>query len=68
MLKRRHILSAVLLVAIVGVWQVVASLPGVDHLTLASPAETWRALTNDAGLLFSNAATTLLEVAMVMIF
>jgi len=64
MLRRRHILSAVLVAAIVGVWQVVASLPGVDHLTLASPAETWRALTNDAGLLFSNAATTLLEVAL----
>jgi len=64
MLRRRYLLSAALVFAIVGIWQVVASLPGVDHLTLASPAETWRALTNDASLLFSNAATTLLEVVL----
>jgi ABC-type nitrate/sulfonate/bicarbonate transport system permease component len=64
MSRRRYILSAVLLLAIVGLWQVVASLPGVDHLTLASPSETARALTNDAGLLFSNAGTTLVEVGL----
>lgn len=62
MLKRRYVLSALLVLAVVGIWQVVASLPGVDHLTLASPAETWRSLTGDASLLFSNAWTTLVEV------
>ena len=64
MVRRRYVLSAALLVAIVALWQLIASLPGVDHLTLASPQETWQALTRDSGLLFSNAATTLLEVAL----
>ncbi len=64
MVKRRYVLSAALVVAIVALWQVIASLPGVDHLTLASPQETWHALTHESGLLFSNAATTLLEVAL----
>jgi ABC-type nitrate/sulfonate/bicarbonate transport system permease component len=64
MVRRRYVLSAALLVAIVALWQVIASLPGVDHLTLASPQETWQALTHDSGLLFSNAATTLVEVAL----
>src|SRR5205085_8255977 len=64
MRRRRYILTAVLLLGVLGVWQVVASLPGVDHLTLASPAETARALTGDAGLLFSNAGTTLVEVGL----
>ena len=39
MLRRRYLLSAALVLAIVGVWQVVASLPGVDHLTLAGRVE-----------------------------
>src|SRR5205823_2601609 len=45
---RRHWLSAVLLLAAIGIWQAVASLPGVDDLTLASPIETARALGNDS--------------------
>ena len=61
MLKRRWATGVLVLVAI-GAWQVVASLPGVDHLTLASPAETARAMWNDASLLFDNAWTTLVEV------
>ncbi|MBV9214007.1 MAG: ABC transporter permease [Actinobacteria bacterium] len=64
MLRRRYLLSGLLLLAILGIWQAVASLPGVDHLTLASPGETWRALRDDSHLLFSNAATTLLEVVL----
>jgi putative hydroxymethylpyrimidine transport system permease protein len=59
---RRWILSAALLAGAVGAWQAVASLPGVDNLTLASPVETARALGDDSHLLFSNAWTTLEEV------
>jgi len=53
---------ALLLAAFVGVWQLVASLPSVDDLTLASPAETARALHDDWSLLMDNAGTTLVEV------
>jgi ABC-type nitrate/sulfonate/bicarbonate transport system permease component len=59
---RRPLLSALLLAAAIAAWQGIASLPGVDNLTLASPAETARALGDDASLLFSNAWTTLEEV------
>ena len=59
---RRHWLSAALLAAAIGVWQAVASLPGVDNLTVASPVETARALGDDSSLLLSNAGTTLEEV------
>jgi ABC-type nitrate/sulfonate/bicarbonate transport system permease component len=48
--------------AAIGAWQGIASLPGVDDLTLASPVETARALGDDSSLLFSNAWTTLEEV------
>ena len=58
----RWTLTAVLLAAAIGVWQAIASLPGVDDLTLASPVETARALDQDSHLLFSNAWTTLEEV------
>jgi putative hydroxymethylpyrimidine transport system permease protein len=59
---RRWLLVALLLAAFVAVWQVVASLPSVDDLTLASPAETLRALRDDRSLLLDNAGTTLVEV------
>jgi ABC-type nitrate/sulfonate/bicarbonate transport system permease component len=59
---RRHALTAALLLGALGVWQAVASLPGVDDLTLASPIETARALGDDSSLLFSNAWTTFEEV------
>jgi ABC-type nitrate/sulfonate/bicarbonate transport system permease component len=49
-------------VGAIAAWQGIASLPGVDDLTLASPVETARALGDDSGLLFSNAWTTLEEV------
>jgi len=55
-------LSAALVVGAIGLWQAVASLPGVDDLTLASPVETARALGDDSELLFSNAWTTVEEV------
>jgi ABC-type nitrate/sulfonate/bicarbonate transport system permease component len=58
----RWLLAAVLLVLLVAAWQLVASLEGVDDLTLASPAETWTALRRDDSLLLDNAATTLVEV------
>jgi putative hydroxymethylpyrimidine transport system permease protein len=59
---RRFLLVALLLAAFVGAWQLVASLPSVDDLTLASPAETVRALHDDWSLLMDNAGTTLIEV------
>jgi ABC-type nitrate/sulfonate/bicarbonate transport system permease component len=59
---RRWLLVALLLAAFVAVWQTVASLPSVDDLTLASPAETLRALRDDRSLLLDNAGTTLVEV------
>lgn len=59
---RRWIFTLLLLAAFVGAWQVVASLPGVDRLILASPAETARALGDDRSLLLDNAWVTLTEV------
>jgi ABC-type nitrate/sulfonate/bicarbonate transport system permease component len=59
---RRAALSALLLVALVAAWQGVASLDSVDDLTLASPAETVRALSDDSELLADNARVTLVEV------
>jgi ABC-type nitrate/sulfonate/bicarbonate transport system permease component len=59
---RRTALTAALLLAALGVWQGIASLPGVDDLTLASPVETARALGDDWSLLIDNAWTTLVEV------
>jgi ABC-type nitrate/sulfonate/bicarbonate transport system permease component len=61
---RRYLFAVALLAAFVGAWQLVASLPGVDNLTLASPAETWRALRTDHALLISNMWVTLEEVAL----
>jgi ABC-type nitrate/sulfonate/bicarbonate transport system permease component len=59
---RRRALTVLLLLAFVGAWQLVASLPSVDDLLLASPVETARALGDDASLLFHNVGVTLLEV------
>jgi putative hydroxymethylpyrimidine transport system permease protein len=59
---RRYIAAAVLFVAFVLVWQGVATLHGVDNLTLASPVETWHSLKVDRALLLSNMWVTLEEV------
>jgi putative hydroxymethylpyrimidine transport system permease protein len=59
---RRWALTLLLLALFVGVWQVVASLPGVDRLILSSPGETARALGHDRSLLLDNAWVTLVEV------
>jgi putative hydroxymethylpyrimidine transport system permease protein len=59
---RRVALSALLLVALIALWQGVASLESVDDLTLASPTETLTALSDDRSLLLDNAAVTLVEV------
>jgi ABC-type nitrate/sulfonate/bicarbonate transport system permease component len=59
---RRAALSIGLLALLVAAWQGVASLPGVDSLTLASPTETVRALFDDRSLLLDNAWITLVEV------
>jgi ABC-type nitrate/sulfonate/bicarbonate transport system permease component len=61
---RRYAITALLLVGFVAVWQLVASLPGVDDLTLASPSETWQALRDDRSLLLDNTLVTLEEVAL----
>jgi putative hydroxymethylpyrimidine transport system permease protein len=59
---RRYAITALLLAGFVGIWQLVASLPGVDDLTLSSPVETWQAFTRDHALLLDNALVTLEEV------
>ena len=59
---RRYGITALLLAGFVGVWQLVASLPGVDDLTLSSPVETWQAFERDHSLLLDNALVTLEEV------
>jgi ABC-type nitrate/sulfonate/bicarbonate transport system permease component len=59
---RRWIAVVMLLGLFVAAWQAVASLPGVDNLTLASPVETARALQRDWSLLMDNAGVTLVEV------
>jgi len=61
---RRYLPAAVLLAAFVAIWQGVASLPGVDNLTLASPVETWDAFRHDHSLLISNMWVTLEEVGL----
>jgi len=59
---KRIVAPALLLVAAILVWQAVATLPGVDNLTLASPVETWQALRRDHALLFDEAGVTAIEI------
>jgi putative hydroxymethylpyrimidine transport system permease protein len=59
---KRWISAAALLVLFIAAWQAVASIHGVDNLTLASPVETWQSLKVDRGLLVSNMWVTLEEV------
>ena len=59
---RRWLPAALLLLAFVGAWQWVASLPSGDDLTLASPVEVWGAFGEDGDLLLDNAGVTLVEV------
>lgn len=63
-MMKRWALTALLLVLAVAAWQIVASLPGVDRLILASPGETLRALRHDRSLLLDNAWVTLVEAAL----
>ena len=51
---RRWMSAFVLLAVFVLIWQAVASIHGVDNLTLASPLETWHSLKVDRALLISN--------------
>jgi ABC-type nitrate/sulfonate/bicarbonate transport system permease component len=59
---KRAALTLLLLAGLVALWQGIASLSAVDDLTLASPAETVRALGDDWSLLWDNAGVTLVEV------
>jgi ABC-type nitrate/sulfonate/bicarbonate transport system permease component len=59
---RRTALTGTLLVALVGVWQLLASTNVFDDLSLASPAETARSLHDDRRILWDNAWVTLREV------
>jgi putative hydroxymethylpyrimidine transport system permease protein len=61
---KRVVPPALLLAAVILLWQGIASLPNIDDLTLASPVETWHALVRDRGLLFDEAATTALEIVL----
>jgi ABC-type nitrate/sulfonate/bicarbonate transport system permease component len=55
---------ALLLAAVILLWQGIASLHGVDDLTLASPVETWNALKDDRSLLFDEAGVTAVEAVL----
>jgi ABC-type nitrate/sulfonate/bicarbonate transport system permease component len=59
---RRALPPALLLGLVVLAWQGIATLHGVDNLTLASPVETWQALKDDHSLLFDEAGVTAVEV------
>lgn len=61
---RRYLAPAALLALAVLAWQGVASLEGVDDLTLASPTETWDALKRDRSLLLDEAGVTAVEVVL----
>jgi NitT/TauT family transport system permease protein/putative hydroxymethylpyrimidine transport system permease protein len=63
----RTAVTAGLLLAALALWQGIASLPGVDDLTLASPVETARALGDDWGLLIDNTWITFAEVLLGML-
>jgi ABC-type nitrate/sulfonate/bicarbonate transport system permease component len=60
--KKRWLLTLLLLALFVAAWQVVSSLPGVDKLILSSPLDTARALRDDHTLLLDNAWVTFVEV------
>jgi putative hydroxymethylpyrimidine transport system permease protein len=60
----RAALAILLVATFVLAWQGVASLESVDDLTLASPVETWQALSDDWSLLIDNAGVTLVEVVL----
>ena len=60
----RYGAAAALLAGAVALWQAVASLPGVDDLTLASPVEVAGSMRRDAGLLLEGAGVTLEEVTL----
>jgi ABC-type nitrate/sulfonate/bicarbonate transport system permease component len=61
---RRSIPPALLLAAAILAWQGVASLHGVDDLTLSSPVETWHALRHDRSLLLDEAVVTAVEAVL----
>ena len=61
---RRYGPPAALLALALCAWQALASLPGVDDLTLASPLEAAGALRSDSGLLLDNAWVTLVETVL----
>jgi ABC-type nitrate/sulfonate/bicarbonate transport system permease component len=61
---RRLLPAALIVLAAVAAWQLLASVGSVDDLTLASPAETARALADDWRLLADNALVTLAEVGL----
>ena len=61
---KRWLLTLALLAALIGVWQIVSTLPGVDRLILASPGETAKALADNRSLLLHNAGVTLLEAVL----
>ena len=61
---RRYGPPAALLALALCAWQALASLAGVDDLTLASPLEAAGALRSDSGLLLDNAWVTLVETVL----
>lgn len=61
---KRTLLAVLLVLGFVACWQGVASLSGVDDLTLASPLETLRSLAHNGSLLLGDLGVTAAEVAL----
>jgi ABC-type nitrate/sulfonate/bicarbonate transport system permease component len=59
---RRVVLPALLLLALLGVWELYVDLGGVDSLILASPHQIAKAIYTDRSLLWSNFLVTAQEV------
>ena len=60
---RRVVLPALLLLTLLGAWELYVDLGGVDDLLLAAPHQIAQSIVDDRGLLWSNFLVTLQEVA-----
>lgn len=59
---RRRVLPALLLLVLLGIWELYVDLGGVDSLILASPHQIAQSIWSDRGLLWSNFLVTAQEV------
>lgn len=61
---RRLLPAALVVAAVLGAWELLARLTGVDDYVLPAPSEIARALADDRSLLWSNGLVTLEEVVL----